>query len=88
MIGSGTRGSFVARIWLEGEPDERPVWRGHVRHVQGKREKYFQNLSELEEFLESVTGVPPLSKSPDLRPGGVKQAKLKGKGNGARTVKA
>ncbi len=45
MAGPGTQGSFVVRIWLEGESREDPTWRGHIRHVQGEDESYFQNLS-------------------------------------------
>ncbi len=54
------RGSetFVARIWLESGADGDPAWRGHIRHVQGERETYFQELREMSEFLESVSGVP------------------------------
>ena len=70
MAGMEGKGSFVARIWLEGKPDEDPVWRGHVRHVQGDQEKYFKNLIELEEFLESISGIPMSSKPSDSSPGG------------------
>ncbi len=48
--------SFVALIWLERENNGGPVWRGHIRHVQGKQEAYFQDLTELNEFLERVSG--------------------------------
>ncbi len=58
MIDSGTKGSYVARIWLEGESADDPIWRGHVRHVQGEEECYFQTLSELKKFLERISGVP------------------------------
>ena len=49
--------SFVARIWVERGTNGEPVWRGHVRHVQGEQEAYFQNLMEMSEFLEQVSGV-------------------------------
>ena len=58
MAGPGTQGSFVVRIWLEGESREDPIWRGHIRHVQGEDESYFQNLTEMKEFLERISGVP------------------------------
>ena len=58
MVEPGTPGSFVARIWLEGEPGNNPTWRGHIRHVQGEEEGYFQNLSEMKAFLEKISGVP------------------------------
>ena len=49
--------SFVARIWLEHGSNGDPIWRGHVRHVQGKEEAYFQDLETMAEFLERVSGV-------------------------------
>lgn len=58
MVGPGTQGSFVVRIWLEGESADNPIWRGHIRHVQGEEESYFQNLLEMKEFLERISGVP------------------------------
>ena len=33
------------------------MWRGHVRHVQGEEETYFQDLRAMSEFLERVSGV-------------------------------
>lgn len=51
-------GSFVARIWLEGSPGQTATWRGHVRHVQGEEESYFQSMSAMQAFLEQVSGVP------------------------------
>ena len=50
--------SFVARIWLERDGDEHPKWRGHVQHIQGGEEIYFQDFTEVCEFLEQVSGVP------------------------------
>jgi hypothetical protein len=61
MVEPGTPGSFVARIWLEGEPGNNPTWRGHIQHVQGEEESYFQNLAEMKEFLERISGVPLLA---------------------------
>jgi hypothetical protein len=58
MVNPGTLESFVVRIWLEGEPGNTPTWRGHVQHVQGEEERYFQSLSELKEFLELISDVP------------------------------
>ena len=49
--------SFVARIWLEGQTNGDPIWRGRIRHIQGKQETYFQGLAEMKEFLERVSGV-------------------------------
>jgi hypothetical protein len=58
MVEPKTSGSFVARIWLEGELENNPTWRGHIRQVQGEEERYFQNLSQMKEFLERISGVP------------------------------
>ena len=57
MDGKQTLESFIARIWLERGPSEDAVWRGHVRHVQGEEETYFQDLGAMSEFLERVSGV-------------------------------
>ncbi len=58
MIEEHVKESFVARIWLEGESTDHPIWRGHIQHVQGEEECYFQNLQELKKFLERTSGVP------------------------------
>lgn len=52
--------SFVARIWLERTDDEDPKWRGHIQHIQGQEEIYFQDLSEMSEFMEQVSGISSL----------------------------
>lgn len=57
--------SFVARVWLERNADEMPKWRGHIQHIQGPEEMYFQNLVEMSEFLEKVSGIPGLEFSPE-----------------------
>ena len=57
MIRSQVIESFVARIWLEHAEGQDPKWRGHVQHIQGSEEIYFQNLAEVSEFLERVSGV-------------------------------
>ena len=57
MVRQGTLDSFVARIWLERGSNGEPIWRGHVRHVQGEQETYFQNLEAMSDFLERVSGV-------------------------------
>ncbi len=50
--------SFVARIWLEGESDENPIWRGRIQHVRSNQEAYFQDLAEMSAFMERVTRIP------------------------------
>lgn len=57
MVGPENQKSFVARIWLEGS-DQAPTWRGHLRHVHGDEECYFQNFTTMKEFLERISGVP------------------------------
>jgi hypothetical protein len=66
MIGKHIKESFVARIWLEPEDNGGTTWRGHIQHVQGKEEEYFQDLMKMREFLSRVSGVtgPPLSTEP------------------------
>ncbi|MDH3670187.1 MAG: hypothetical protein OES46_03375 [Gammaproteobacteria bacterium] len=49
--------SFVARIWLERGANGDPKWRGHIQHIQGQEEIYFQDLAEVGEFLEQVSGI-------------------------------
>jgi hypothetical protein len=58
MVRQDSLDSFVARIWLERGSNGDPVWRGHVRHVQGEQETYFQHLGGMSEFLEQISGVP------------------------------
>jgi hypothetical protein len=58
MVDPEKHESFVARIWLEGSSDKPQSWRGHLRHVQGEEECYFQSLSAMREFLERISGVP------------------------------
>ena len=58
MTRKGNLDSFVARIWLERGSNGEPIWRGHVRHVQGEQETYFKNLGGMNEFLEKISGVP------------------------------
>ncbi len=58
MVRQGILDSFVARIWLERGANGEPIWRGHVRHVQGEQEAYFQHLGGMNEFLERISGVP------------------------------
>jgi hypothetical protein len=50
--------SFVVRIWLEHGDNGDMTWRGHIRHVQGDEEVYFQDLMEIREFLGRISGVP------------------------------
>ena len=63
MVGKKVLESFVARIWLERGPNGDPLWRGHVRHVQGDQEAFFQDLETMTEFLERVSGVPGLGRT-------------------------
>ena len=76
--------SFVARIWLEHGDNGDAMWRGYIRHVQGKEEGYFQDLMEMREFLARVSGVAgpalttqPLRKAMNSKPGTVTKIKKK-----------
>ena len=76
MVRSQITQSFVARIWLERTADEDPKWRGHIQHIQGREEVYFQDLAEMCEFLEQVSGIPgpgfaarPTKEAAILKPG-------------------
>ncbi len=65
MSAQRTIESFVARIWLEGEPDDHPSWRGRIQHVQSDQEAHFQDLADMSAFVEQVSGVPlPLTPKP------------------------
>jgi len=66
MVGEHSKDSFVARLWLEDGNRGETTWRGHVRHVQGEEEEYFQDLLELREFLGRVSEMegPPLTTQP------------------------
>jgi hypothetical protein len=50
--------SFVAHIWLERAAGGELMWRGHIRHVQSRQERYFDQFNELRDFVESVAGDP------------------------------
>ncbi len=58
MAEPASKGSFVARIWLEGREGGEQFWRGHIQHVQSRQEAYFHDLSEMSAFMEQVSGVP------------------------------
>ena len=66
MIEEHIKESFVARFWLERGGSGDTTWRGHIRHVQGEEEAYFQDLMEMREFLGRVSGVsgPALTAQP------------------------
>jgi hypothetical protein len=84
MIEEHVKESFVARIWLEQRDHGDASWRGHIRHVQGGEEGYFQNLLEMRDFLGRVSGVPGLPMTAqqlrdvtDSKPGTVTNMKRK-----------
>ncbi len=66
MVGEHSKVSFVARLWLEDSTSGETTWRGHIRHVQGEEEQYFQDLLELRDFLGRVSGMkgPQLTTQP------------------------
>jgi hypothetical protein len=63
MVEGHSKDSFVARIWLEHGNNGDTTWRGHIRHVQGEADEYFQSLMEMSDFLGRVSGMngPPLT---------------------------
>jgi len=65
MVRSQIKQSFVARIWLEHTDDEVPKWRGHIQHIQGQEETYFQDLTEMSAFMEQVSGICSSEFDPD-----------------------
>jgi len=60
MVRSKIMQSFVARIWIERSNDDVPQWRGHVQHIQGPEDTYFQSLEQMSEFMEQVSGLDSL----------------------------
>jgi len=67
MVRSQIKQSFVARIWLEHTDDEMPKWRGHIQHIQGQEETYFQDLTEMSAFMEQVSGIRSLNLDADRK---------------------
>jgi hypothetical protein len=67
MVRTQIKQSFVARIWLEYTENQDPNWRGHIRHIQGSEETYFQGLSEMSEFMQQVSSCtePETTEEPD-----------------------
>jgi hypothetical protein len=65
-VAEHSKDSFVARFWVEDGDNGGTTWRGHIRHVQGEEEQYFQDLLELRDFLGHVSGIqgPPLTTQP------------------------
>ena len=43
--------SFVVRIWPEEVGRDQPGWRGHIIHVRGNEDRYFQELEAIPEFM-------------------------------------
>ena len=43
--------SFVVRIWHEQIDGGQPGWRGHIIHVLGNEDRYFQELEVIPEFI-------------------------------------
>ncbi|WP_435231834.1 hypothetical protein ACMAZE_09200 [Pseudopelagicola sp. nBUS_20] len=69
MSESKTKNTFVARIWLEDTASSTSTWRGHLRHVHGDEECYFQDFPTMLRFLERISGVsvPTLTLTPGNR---------------------
>lgn len=45
--------SFVVRIWLEEEPDEKDggKWRGHITHVEDEDRRYLHSLQDIPAYI-------------------------------------
>ena len=46
--------SFIVKVWLEETREESnlAVWRGRITHVPSHKQCYFQDLSELNIFIQ------------------------------------
>ena len=47
--------SFVLRMWCEEQvtPNGKHLWRGHITHVLSGQRRYFQQLGEVANFINS-----------------------------------
>jgi hypothetical protein len=44
--------SFIIRLWSEDSDHSRSgLWRGHITHLPGGEQQYFQSLSEIVVFI-------------------------------------
>ena len=45
--------SFIIKIWLEETAQEsgKVRWRGHITHVISGKRRYFQSLSDIDDFI-------------------------------------
>ena len=53
-----TSDSFVARLWLESGTNGDQMWRGHIRHVKGDVEAYFQDMERMSDVMELFSNIP------------------------------
>ena len=55
--------SFILRIWVESEEDEKAPskWRGMVEQVGSTKRLYFQDLGKAFSFVQEQTGIGPIS---------------------------
>jgi len=58
-------GSFVLRIWWEGEKN--PLWRGWIQHAATGQVRYFHRLADLLAFVQERTGPLGNQDQPDGR---------------------
>jgi hypothetical protein len=47
--------SFIIKIWLEEEPEERRAgqWRGHITHVESGERRYLRTLEDIPAYVAS-----------------------------------
>jgi hypothetical protein len=43
--------SFVVRIWPDDIQHGQPAWRGHIIHVRGHEDRYFDKLEAIPQFI-------------------------------------
>ena len=50
--------SFVMRIWRENrdDPEDSPVWRGWIEHVQSTQRHYFRSVDDIPQIVSAYIG--------------------------------
>lgn len=46
--------SFVVKVWVEEttKHNKSTIWRGHITHVMSRQRRYFDDLSEVQLFIQ------------------------------------
>ena len=61
-------GAFIVRIWWEQGLDRAIRWRGRIVHVQTHHSVYFDDVSDMNAFIEKWSGIQPSSMSSQDQP--------------------